>query len=81
MPVITSDIGGMAEKIKNGVNGFTFKVGSADHLKKVLKAITDDPQILNSLKKNIKNHMMPTIEQEAYAYEREYKRAVLSCVS
>ena len=81
VPVIASDAGGMAEKTKNGVNGFTFQIGSADHLKKVLKAITDDPEMLNSLKENIKNHMMPTIEQEAYAYEREYKRAVLSCVS
>jgi glycosyltransferase involved in cell wall biosynthesis len=72
VPVIASDAGGMAEKIKDGVNGFTFPMGDINHLKTVLETIIGHPEKLNGLKDNIRDQMIPTIEQEAYAYEREY---------
>ena len=50
VPVITSDIGGMVELVKNGVNGFTFRVGDSQDLKRVILKITKNPTILNNLK-------------------------------
>jgi len=50
VPVITSDIGGMAELVKNLINGFTFKVGDSEDLKRVILEIVNNPEILNNLK-------------------------------
>ncbi len=36
-PVICSDIGGMAEKVANGVDGLHFRRGDADHLAEVIE--------------------------------------------
>lgn len=49
IPVITSDIGGMAELVQNNINGFTFKVGSSDELALIIRNISNDPMILNNL--------------------------------
>ena len=49
MPVITSDIGGMAELVSDGINGYTFKTGDAQDLTRVIKKIVADPEILNGL--------------------------------
>ncbi len=50
IPVITSNIGGMSELVKDGINGYTFDVGSSKSLKNVIEKIIVDPSILNSLK-------------------------------
>jgi len=76
VPVVASDIGGMMEKIEDGVNGFTFCAGSADHLKEVLEGLLRDPEKLNTVKDNLRTFVLPTIEQEAHVYEREYKRVL-----
>jgi len=73
VPVVASDIGVMAEKIEDGVNGFTFRPGSADHLKEVLEGLLREPEKLNIVKDNLRSFVVPSIEQEAYTYEREYK--------
>jgi glycosyltransferase involved in cell wall biosynthesis len=49
IPVITSDIGGMAELVKDKINGFTFKVGSSEELMILIKNISNNPIILNNL--------------------------------
>ena len=72
VPVIASNVGGMAEKIKDGVNGFTFQIGDAHNLRKVIEKVAADAEILNDLKKNIKSFLIPTVEQEAHAYNRIY---------
>ncbi len=74
VPVIATDIGGMAEKIKDGVNGFLFRLAESQHLKEVLQMIADNPPILDTVKHNNNNMMIPTVEQEAYTYERIYVR-------
>jgi glycosyltransferase involved in cell wall biosynthesis len=51
IPVITSDIGGMAELVENNVNGFTFKTGSSSALKQLVSDISSDPTCLNSLQR------------------------------
>jgi glycosyltransferase involved in cell wall biosynthesis len=62
----------MTEDIQNGVNGFFFKMGDSQHLQEILQTIVDNPEILNGVKHHIKSIMIPTMEQEAYAYARAY---------
>jgi len=73
VPVIASNLGGMAEKITDGFNGFTFKPADSEDLNKYMRKIIDNIELLNDLKKNIKTNMIiPTIEQEAYQYFKIY---------
>jgi len=76
VPVVASDIGVLAEKIENGWNGVTFRAGSVVHLKEVLEGLVRDPEKLNVLKDNLRTSIVPTIEQEAHSYERQYKMIV-----
>src|SRR5205823_6551446 len=39
VPVIASNIGVMAEKVKNDMNGFVFEMGNSKHLSEVLRRI------------------------------------------
>jgi glycosyltransferase involved in cell wall biosynthesis len=41
-PVIVSDIAGLGERVKNGVNGFTFPARNASALAEVIKNLTGD---------------------------------------
>jgi glycosyltransferase involved in cell wall biosynthesis len=68
IPVVVSNVGVMAEKIKDGVNGFTFPIGDPHALAKILGRIGDNPGILNGLKDNIKGIVPPSIEQETLSY-------------
>jgi glycosyltransferase involved in cell wall biosynthesis len=75
VPVISSNIGGMAEKIKDAVNGFTFQVGNEQDLTSRMKFILDNPGILNDLKERMNSYIPPRIEEEAYLYQRLYSSA------
>jgi glycosyltransferase involved in cell wall biosynthesis len=44
-PVICSNIGGMAEKVENGVSGLHFRRGSAENLAEVLKRASETPEL------------------------------------
>jgi len=72
VPALVSDIGGMAEKVQDGFNGFTFRVGDAEHLAQRILTILDNPTLLNEFKANMKQVLIPSIEQEAEAYEGIY---------
>ena len=48
-PVICSDIGGMAEKVRNGIDGFHFPAGSAMALAALLVQLDDDRLMLTEL--------------------------------
>ena len=79
VPTIVSALGGMLEKINDGINGFTFEPGSSADLFKKIKLILANPQILNELKQNITKMMVvPTVEQEAYKYNAIYSRNVVN---
>lgn len=52
VPVITADIGGVPEIIKDDYNGFTFAAGNEDSLIQVLTHFLDHPEIISRLKKN-----------------------------
>jgi glycosyltransferase involved in cell wall biosynthesis len=43
-PVIVSNVEGMTEFVKNGINGFVFNRGDSDDLKKVLDKIAKNPK-------------------------------------
>jgi glycosyltransferase involved in cell wall biosynthesis len=45
-PVVCSDIGGMAEKVRNGIDGFHFRAGSSLALAALLKRLADNRQTL-----------------------------------
>lgn len=47
-PVICSDIGGMAEKVADGVNGFHFRAGSGWALAALLRRLARDPALLTA---------------------------------
>lgn len=72
VPAIVSDLGGMTEIIKDGINGFTFKAGNAQSLAEKLKLISEDPTILNELKAGIRHPQR--IEENAFEYEKLYLR-------
>jgi len=74
IPVITSNIGGMAELVKDGVNGFLFDVGNVDALVKVIKKIADNPEILNNLRVNPDD--VRDIKDDANFIKQLYKRLV-----
>jgi len=71
VPVITTNIGGAAELVKNGINGFNFEIGNAESLASVLEMIATDPTILNVVKERIVRP--PRIEEEAFEYEKLYR--------
>jgi glycosyltransferase involved in cell wall biosynthesis len=48
-PVICSDIGGMAEKVRDGLDGFHVRAGSAHALAALLKRLAADPDSLVNL--------------------------------
>lgn len=50
IPVITTAIGGMAELVTDGINGFTIPPGDQKALETVMKSVITNPEILNSLK-------------------------------
>ncbi len=52
-PVICSDIGGMAEKVADGVNGLHFHARDAESLARTLRRATTDPDLWSSLRNGI----------------------------
>jgi glycosyltransferase involved in cell wall biosynthesis len=52
-PVICSDIGGMSEKVTNGVNGLHFRRRDADHLAETLLFAAEQPELWDELRAGI----------------------------
>ena len=52
-PVICSDIGGMAEKVTDGVNGLHFRVGDPDSLADTLRRAVGSPDLWKTLHNGI----------------------------
>lgn len=63
IPVITSNIGGMAELVEDGVTGLTFKMGNVDDLRDKMELIQQDPRILNQLRPS--PELVRSIEDDA----------------
>jgi glycosyltransferase involved in cell wall biosynthesis len=52
-PVICSDIGGMAEKVTNGVDGLHFRAGDPESLAKTIAQAAESPQLWRTLQGGI----------------------------
>jgi glycosyltransferase involved in cell wall biosynthesis len=70
-PVVTSNIGGMAELVRDGVDGLHFEVGSSAHLARVLRRFVDDPQLVARLSKQFPRVM--SIDEDAREMESRYR--------
>ncbi|MBE0555943.1 MAG: glycosyltransferase family 4 protein [Proteobacteria bacterium] len=51
-PVIVTDVKGMSEFVKDGVNGYTFQKNSVEHLTAVMQRIVSDPSSIERLSQN-----------------------------
>lgn len=71
-PVICSDIGGMAEMVRNGVNGLHFVRGDAGDLARVMRRAASEPALWQKLAGNIP--AVPTIGHAAARYRRLFNR-------
>jgi glycosyltransferase involved in cell wall biosynthesis len=60
-PVICSDVGGMAEKVRDGIDGLHFRVGDPHSLAKTFEAAVTNPRLWRSLREGIREpHSMDT---------------------
>lgn len=76
IPVIASNIGGLAEKVKESITGFTFRAGDHEDLANKLRHIMENLSHLNEVKRKMREFLPPFMEEEAYLYERIYKEIV-----
>jgi len=71
-PVICSDIGGMAEKVRDGVDGFHFPVGNSVALATLLRRLASDRTILSRLTERLPGHaaLHSTVEDYRRLYDQ-----------
>jgi len=70
IPCIVSNIGGMAERVDDGVNGLHFKVGNAQDLAEKIRYLLKNPQLREEFVKNIPH--VKTIKENAKEIEEIY---------
>lgn len=73
-PVIASDIGGMAEFVRDGVDGLHFKTGDADDLARVMSRFVQEPGLIDSLSKDWMR--VKTLEEDGADTEYRYRSLV-----
>jgi glycosyltransferase involved in cell wall biosynthesis len=74
VPVVTSDIGGMAEMVRDGVEGFRTPPGDAAALAAALRRFVDDPALRERLRPRAES--VRDIRDDAAKTEREMIRLV-----
>jgi len=74
VPVITINVGGAAEFIMDGKNGFNFKIGDPESLADIIKRIAEQPEIINLVKDGIVRPRR--VEEEAFEYEGIYRKLI-----
>ena len=73
-PVVASDAGGMAELVRDGVNGLTFRLGDAGHLAERIRFLAGNRDVLLAYSRNIVPP--PTMEAVAAEVEACYQELV-----
>jgi glycosyltransferase involved in cell wall biosynthesis len=76
VPVVASNVGGMAEAVKDGLTGLTFRMGNEEDLRLKLQGIIDQPERLNAMRQHLAQRAPVTLDEEAAAYRRIYRAAV-----
>lgn len=71
VPVITANAGGMAELVRDGVDGLHFRLGDAADLRAKLRQVAEHPEILERLRRGIPP--VPEIEEHAAAMLARYR--------
>lgn len=71
-PVICSDIGGMAEKVRDGLDGFHFRARSGAALADLLRDLADEPERLAALEETLATP--PTLAETVAATRDLYGR-------
>jgi glycosyltransferase involved in cell wall biosynthesis len=74
VPVITANEGGMAELVRDGIDGRLFRLGDAADLHRVLAEVLDCPSSLRELRAHAP--AVPTIEAQAERIRMHYARAL-----
>jgi len=73
-PLLVSDIGGMAELVREGKSGYHFKVGSSDDLAHWLGRALSDPSVLAGLYRE--PEPIKRVEEDALQIEELYFEAI-----
>jgi glycosyltransferase involved in cell wall biosynthesis len=73
-PILVSDLGGMAELVEPGLNGYKFKVGDSDDLARVLSDLHENPERLSSLYPD--DLFVKPIEADGELFENLYQEAL-----
>lgn len=71
IPVLCSDIGGMAEAVREGLDGFHFSTGSAAELAALIRELAADPQRLAALARTMRTP--PTAAEVASSHLALYE--------
>ncbi len=71
-PVIASDIGGIPELIRDGVDSILFKAGDIEDLRKKIEYVINNPDIIEKFKKNMPR--VKSIEDNARETEKLYNK-------
>lgn len=74
IPVVTSNIGGMADLVQDRVNGLLFKVGDASDLRSKILSLIREPGLIERLRQGIPK--VKTIEEDARFIEELYLKLV-----
>ncbi len=69
-PVLCSDIGGMAEKVRDGIDGFHFPVGNSLALAALLLTLAESPSMLSGVAETLRSPapVEDTLERYAQVY-------------
>jgi glycosyltransferase involved in cell wall biosynthesis len=70
-PVITTNLGGMAEAVDHGINGLLFERGDVADLARQLRRIVNEPELLDGLRAHIPT--VKTIDEEVTELEANYR--------
>ena len=75
VPVITSNIGGMAELVKHNINGLLFKVGDSEDLYQTIMRVIGNPELISQLSAYVMS--VKSIEENAEELEKIYKDLIV----
>ncbi len=73
-PVITSNLGGMAELVEDGVSGLVFETGNAADLRAKMEAVIEEPGLLARLREGLPG--VKTISDDARHMEEIFRDLV-----
>jgi glycosyltransferase involved in cell wall biosynthesis len=72
VPVIATDLGGMAEMVHDGLDGFTFRMGDSSDLAEKIRLLATNPGLLEKFSQAITPP--PRIEGDAFYLEQIYTK-------